>query len=641
MLRGARRLRARDGSGNETGMAQPVTPKAQRLDLLRSILRLFVAADSTDILATIQSEAEFLDLPSGGVLFHQGDATDDVYFVLSGRLRVSAEDPNRNVRVLGEVGRGETVGELALFTNEPRSATVVALRDSSVVKVTRTTLDRALKNEPQIAIAMTRIVIERFRRSERERQSPIVPVNVCFLPITPGVDARGLARSLQAVHPRHARPINILTATDIAERFGSDPASPQWQRYGALANFLDQVEARSEAVYLVADPHDSAWTRFCLQDADEILLIADASAKPDLSQIEAMLLAGSDSISIANRSLVLLHQPALRSPSGTAQWLGPRDVQRHFHIRPALPRDVARLARIVSGRGIGLVLAGGGARGFAHVGAFRALQEAGIDIDFVGGTSIGALMSMCVALDPTPDGFEAMAKKAFLMHPRGNITGDYNWLPMISLIKGLRTREALNEAIIEAAGRPIDTEDTWKTLFVVASDFSTASEAALTRGDLARNVIASYAIPGVLPPAFIDGHMMFDGGTFNNFPVDVMIRAGAGKIIGVDLAIETRMHYNLDEMPGTWALLRDRLRPRDKRLYPLPTIPETMVNSTFISSTAKQQAMCKLCDILFQPRISGIGLLEWRRYDDIVAAGYAHAKDVLSKMSEEELTEFK
>lgn len=622
-------------------MEQTVSPNAQRLDLLRAILRQYVAADSTDILATIQSEAEFLDLPSGGVLFRQGEATDDVYFVLSGRLRAHVDDGDHGMRTLGEIGRGETIGELAMFTGEPRSATIVALRDSSVVKVTRTTLDRALTREPQIGIAMTRIVIERFRRSERERQSPVVPVNICFLPITAGVDALSFAQRVRDAQPANARSITILTAADIAERFGTDANAPTWRRFGEIANFLDQTEARSGAVYLVADSHDSAWTRFCLQDADEILLIADATARPDLSAVEAALLSGDAAVSIAKRSLVLLHPPALRSPAGTARWLAARNVQRHFHIRPQMPRDIARLSRIISGRGVGLVLAGGGARGFAHVGTFRALEEAGIDIDFIGGTSIGALMSMCVAFDPTAASFDTMAKKAFLMHPRGNITGDYNWLPLISLVKGKRTREALNEAIIETAGRPIDTEDTWKTLFVIASNYSTASENVLTRGDLARNVIASYAIPGALPPAFIGGHLMFDGGTFNNFPVDVMIRAGAGKIIGVDLAIETQMNYDLDEAPGTWALLRDRLRPRAKRRYALPTIPETMVNSTFISSIAKQQAMCRLCDILFQPRIADVGLLEWRRYDDIVAAGYAHAKDVLAKLSDEQLAAFR
>lgn len=622
-------------------MLEPGTPNPQRLDLLRAILRRHVAFDSTDILATIQADAEFLDLPSGGVLFRQGETTDDVYFVLSGRLRASAKDGKGGTRILGDIGRGETIGELAVFTGEPRSATITALRDSSVVKVTRATLDRALMKAPQIGIAMTRIVIERFRRSERERQTPVVPVNICFLPITPGVDAVRLAERVREAQGASAR-VAMLTPATIADRFGTNAEKPVWQRYGEVAAYVDQIEARSGAVYLVADSADGPWTRFCLQYADEIVLLAGATGAPHLSAIETALLSGGEPVSIARQTLVLLHPANLKSPAGTAAWLDARPkLSRHFHIRQDAPRDIARIARIVSGRGVGLVLAGGGARGFAHVGVYRALEEAGIDVDFVGGTSIGALMSMCVAFDQSAEAFDRATRKAFLMHPRGNITGDYNWLPMISLVKGKRTRESLSRAIRDAAGRRINMEDTWKTLFVIASNFSTASEAVLTRGDLARNVIASYAIPGALPPAFINGDILFDGGTFNNFPVDVMIRMGAGKIIGVDLAIEQKLHFDLTRTPGTWALLRDRLRPRNKRRYPLPTIPETMVNSTFISSVAKQQAMCKLCDLLFQPRIPDVGLLEWRRYDDIVKAGYDTATAVLGKMTDAEIAAYR
>lgn len=622
-------------------MLQPGAPNPQRLDLLRRILRMHVASDQSDILATIQADAEFLDLPSGGILFRQGEHSDDVYFVLSGRLRATADDAKGRTRILGEIGRGETIGELAVFTGEPRSATITALRDSSVVKVTRATLDRALMKAPQIGISMTRIVIERFRRSERERQTPVVPVNVCFLPVTPGIDAVRFAARVREAQGAGAR-VAMLTPADIADRFGTNASKPVWQRYGEVAGYVDHIEARSGAVYLVADPDDGPWTRFCLQYADEIVLLAGATGAPHLSSIESALLAGDEPVSIARQTLVLLHPANLKSPAGTGAWLDARPkVSRHFHIRPDAPRDIARFARIVSGRGVGFVLAGGGARGFAHVGVYRALEEAGIDVDFVGGTSIGALMSMCVAFDQSAEAFDIATRKAFLMHPRGNITGDYNWFPIISLVKGKRTRESLSRAIRDAAGRRINMEDTWKTLFVIASNFSTATEAVLTRGDLARNVVASYAIPGALPPAFINGHILFDGGTFNNFPVDVMIRMGAGRIIGVDLAIEQKLHFDISRAPGTWTLLRDRLRPRNKRRYPLPTIPETMVNSTFISSVAKQEAMCRLVDLLFQPRIPDVGLLEWRRYDHIVKSGYDHAKAVLAKMSDAEIKGFK
>ena len=612
----------------------------RRSDLLLTILKGHFSSDDADLVERVQSEAEFIDLPSGGVLFLQGDHSDDVYFVLSGRLRAFV-DVGGERTTLGEIGRGETVGELALFTGEPRSASIVALRESTVAKVTRRLVERALAKSPQIALQMTRIIIERFRRSERQRQAPVVPVNVCLLPISAGIDAVAIAHSMRAAKGEDGKAIAIIDPEDIDKRFGRDAARTEREASGIVTRYIDEIEARSKAVYLVTDGTKSAWTELCLRHSDEILLLADASQAPGLSTVEANYLAGDAAVSIARQTLVLLHDTNTKSPTGTARWLKARRVSRHVHVRPKLPRDVRRLTRIISGNAIGLVLAGGGARGFAHVGVMKALEEAGIDVDFVGGTSIGAIMGSCLALDLSAEMISAAVHKAFLRHPKGNITGDYNFVPLVSLIKGKRTHGAMAQAIEDAAGADIDSEDTWKTFFVVASDFSIGNEALLDKGNLARNVIASYAIPGALPPMFIDGHMMFDGGTFNNFPVDVMIRLGAGQIIGVDLSTDHGRTFTIDRIPGTFTHLCDKFRSRKKQRYRLPTVPETLISSSFISSLSKQKSMRKLTDLLFQPRIERVGLLEWKRYEDVVAAGYTHAKNLLAAESEDKLKAFR
>jgi NTE family protein len=608
----------------------------QQRELLNTILRNHFASDNAEILEAIQSEAEYIDLGSGETLFRQGDSSDDVYFVLSGRLRALSENEPGAGKILGEIGRGETIGELAMFTGEPRSASIIALRNSLVVKVTRAAIEAAISKEPQIALSMTQIVIERFRRRERERQPLVVPVNVCILPITPGPDAAKFAESLRSAQAPSDLPVAVITPDDIARKFGTASDSPVWRHFGAVADFVGRIEAQSSAIYLAADGRDTAWTRFCLEHADEIVLLADAERAPGLSDLEQRCLATKTPVSIARQTLVLLHKAAAKIPNGTAQWLDARYVSRHFHIRPELPRDMLRLARIVSGRAIGLVLAGGGAKGFAHVGVIRALEEAGIEVDYVGGTSIGAIMGMVLALGLDAGRIATAVHKAFLLHPKGNITGDYNFVPLVSLIKGLRAHGAMTAAVRDAADADIDMEDTWKTFFVIASNFSTGSEAVLLRGSLTRNVIASYAIPGALPPIFVDGNMMYDGGTFNNFPVDVMAQLGAGRIIGVDLSTDLGRTFEIDRVPGTFALLRDRLRARSKRRYHLPSVPETLLASSFITSISKQKTVRKFADLLFQPRVAGVGLLDWKRYDDVVAIGYHHAREVLAGLSDEQ-----
>lgn len=613
----------------------------QRDALLQTVLRDYFASDNAAILHTIRAEAEYVDLVSGAILLRQGDVSHDVYFVLSGRLHALSETESGARKILGEIGRGETIGELALFTGEPRSATVVAVRDTLLVKVTRAMIERTILQHPEIEMSMMRVVIRRFRQRERERQAPLVPVNICILPITSGPDAAGFARSLRNAQIAEAGPVTVVTADDVANHFGTLDHRPG-QRNDALAGYIDDIEARSRAVYLAADGDDTAWTRFCLRHADEVLLLADAGHGPGLSAVERACLSPAAPISIARQTLVLLHRIDTRIPTGTAHWLNARPDARHFHIRPELPADMRRLARIVSGRGIGLVLSGGGARGFAHVGVIKALEEAGIPVDMLGGSSIGAVMGMVLALGRSADEVAAAVRKAFLEHPRGNVTGDYNFVPLVSLIKGARTRSAMTQAVRDATGRDaIDSEDCWTTFFTIASDFSTGSEAVLLRGDLTRNVGASYAIPGALPPVFVGGHMMFDGSTFNNFPVDVMARLGAGRVIGVDLSVDREQLFDIDHVPGTLALLRDKLRPRAKRRYRLPSVPETMLRSSFITSISKQKEMGKFTDLLFRPRITEGRLLDWSRFEEVVAAGYSQARDMLAGLSDEQRKMFR
>jgi NTE family protein len=621
-------------------MLNPDSDSRQQQELLKTILRQHFASDDAEILRTIQSQADYIDLGPGEMLFRQGDISDDVYFVLSGRLRALSEGEGGTSTILGEIGRGETIGELAMFTGEPRSASIIALRNSSLVKLAHAAIENIISKQPQIALSMTRLVIQRFRRRERERPMPVVPVNICLLPITPGTDAAKFADRLRAAQPPSHTPIAIISFGDIASRFGAVPDEAVWRRDGAVTEYVGRIEAQCSAIYLAADAPDTAWTRFCLQHADEILLLADAAGDAGLSEVERRCLVGQTPVSIARQTLVLLHEATARTPRGTARWLDARPVSRHFHIRPDLVSDMHRLARIVSGRAVGLVLAGGGAKGFAHVGVIRALEEADMEVDYVGGTSIGAVMGMELALGLNAAKIASAVRKAFLLHPKGNITGDYNFIPLVSLIKGLRSHGATAAAVRDAAGADIDMEDTWKTFFVIASNYSTGSETVLSRGNLARNVIASYAIPGALPPAFIDGHMMYDGGTFNNFPVDVMAQLGVGRIIGVDLSTNHGRSFPFDRVPSTLALLGDKLRPWAKRRYHLPSLPETLLASSFITSISKQKATRKFVDLLFRPRITRIGLLDWKHYDDIVAIGYNHAKEVLAGLSDDKRKPF-
>jgi NTE family protein len=142
------------------------------------------------------------------------------------------------------------------------------------------------------------------------------------------------------------------------------------------------------------------------------------------------------------------------------------DLADHLHVRPSLEADMARLARFVNRSGTGLVLAGGGARGLAHLGVLRALKEQGVEIDCVGGTSIGAVMATYVASDRPLDHVMRNARTAFETRP----TGDFNPFPWISIFRGQRLRRILETAIRDLLGFDADVEDLWKRSFSIATN---------------------------------------------------------------------------------------------------------------------------------------------------------------------------
>ena len=328
--------------------------------------------------------------------------------------------------------------------------------------------------------------------------------------------------------------------------------------------------------------------------------------------------------------LVLLHPRQTKNPRGTRAWLDRREVAGHHHIRPDVDADMARLARIESHTAVGLVFAGGGARGLAHLGVYRALQERGVDVDYVGGTSIGAIMGALVATNVAVPDATRIARKSFSTNP----TGDFNVLPLLSLIKGRRLRRVIDRALGDLVGFGADIEDLWKNYYCVASNYSQARETLIRRGSLAKALRASIAIPGALPPVVHEGDLLCDGGTFNNFPVDVMQHMrGVGTVIGVDLGVLRTRRFETDEVPGTWALLRDRMRPYPKRRYKFPSLLSYLMNVQILYSTSRQAGKRKLTDVYFNPPLERVGMLQWDRFDEIVEQGHAHGVAVLDELA--------
>lgn len=600
--------------------------KGHREMLVDGLKRIF-GEFNKDMLERVLPRLDWVELAGGDVLFQQGEADDSLYFVISGRLRACRVDDAGREAVLGEVARGETVGEMAFFTGEPRAATIVALRDCVLAKFSGKVFRGLLMAYPLISLNITRLVIERLQRASMLRKPGAKPVTLAVAAITEGLDLRALGERLAHT----LRPFGstlVVTAALMGEWLG-DAAAAQAPRSDAdwahrIARKLEQIETENHFVLFVADALPTEWTRRCLRHCDEVLLFARAGTDTGLSPVEAQCLRPAAERNRLSQTLVLLHPVGTRTPLGTSEWHNSRALARHIHIRDELDRDWERLGRLVSGNSTGLVLSGGGARGFAHLGVMKALQEAGIGYDLTGGTSIGAVMAAYAGMDLPADEIIANARHAFKTSP----TGDFNLVPLISLVGGKRLRRAIDSAVVAAMGEDIFIEDLWKGFFCVTSNYSTSSECVLTRGPLAKSIRASVSIPGALPPVMLEGDLHIDGGTFNNFPADVMNRMGALRIVGVDLLRDRSFKYQMDEVPSAGRLLADKLRGRRNRL---PGLTSLLLNTSTMYSYARQRETHRLVDMYFSPGVHRFGMLDWAQFDRIVQAGYDYARAELER----------
>jgi NTE family protein len=595
------------------------------IKLLEEALKRVFGEFDHHMLERVLPRFEWVELVGGQVLFHQDERDDTLYFVISGRLRATRVDEDDEHRVLGDITRGESVGELAFFTGEPRTATVSAVRDTLLARIRGDVFRELLVEYPLVSLNLTRLVIQRSRR-EGLKKTGHEPVTFGLVAGTPGIDLRLAARQLAG--EMAGASVQVVTSQDVDAWLG-EPGAAQtppgdMARSARLAHKLEQVEADNRYVFFIADAELTEWTRRCTRHADRVLVLADFAGDPKPGRIEQECLHAGQHAEHADTVLVLLHGSGNRPPSGTARWLEPRKLTTHLHVRRDRPADWGRAARVVSGRAVGLVLSGGGARGFAHLGVMKALQEAGQSWDIVGGTSMGSAMGAYAGMDLPVDEAIRLAREAFRQNP----TGDYNILPVVALISGGRLRRIIDSSVHSVMGEGCGIEDLWKTYFCVSTNYSAAREAVLTRGPLAKSIRASVAIPGALPPVMLDGELHIDGGTFNNFPVDVMAGMGTAKIIGVNLLREGSRKYAMDEVPGGMRLAIDKLRGKRHRL---PGIVPLLINTTILYSYARQGASKRMVDTYFAPPVHGFGMLDWSKFDRIVAAGYRYAAEQLEK----------
>ncbi|HEX8244860.1 MAG TPA: cyclic nucleotide-binding and patatin-like phospholipase domain-containing protein [Longimicrobium sp.] len=569
------------------------------------------------LLDDVEKAADWLYLARGDVLFEQGDPADGLYFVVSGRLLVEHVDRDGTARPLGEAGRGQSMGEMAFFTGAPRSARASAIRDSVLVQFTNAEFDALVSTRPQLMRHVAAGLVERLNRANAHGQGTRV-TNLAVLGASPGAPVAAfcdrLARALGAFGP--VLRLNAAMVDAYAGEPGISQAAEESPESARLLAWIEAREGSHRFLVFEADAQPTAWTRRCLHQADRVILLARADEDPAPGPLERALLKHPRRVTDARQWLVLVHpERAEQLPAGTRRWLDGRSVEHHHHLRWGDGEDLGRLARHLAGRAVALVLGGGGARGFAHIGMYRALREAGVPIDLVGGTSMGASIAAQVAMGWGPERIETMNRRVWVkIRPHKVYT-----LPLISIIS---TRKS--DRVGKMLYGDTEIEDLWTPYFCISSNLSTAEMMIHRRGSLLWAATASASLPGAAQPVLMDGQLLCDGALLNNLPADVARRMGCGTVIAAEVSVEEDAQFCCDRIPRAGEILRDRIFRR--RRIKFPSLMEIALRASMLHSAWGERAALQDADFTLRPPIDGFRLMDFSVLEPLVKVGYDYAR---------------
>lgn len=518
--------------------------------------------------AALLAGGETVRVRAGEWLVRAGELAEALYILRSGRLEC--------VAATGEItilDRGSVIGDLSLVTNLPHEVSVRARRDSELLAVAAPAVRQLLRDRPEIATSLLRTYGARLREDAPPPACAPPARTLAVVPLQTGLPMAELCEALQRELARGGP----LARLDGAAALGE-------------AGRVRALERRHEQVLLIAGAPGTGdeWTEFCLTHADRILAVTAGGPVPLALQLQPAL-----------RGCELLFLEGSVGTRGLGLWLDVLEPRGHHVIRrgESMRTGTASVARRLSGRSVGLVLSGGAARGFAHIGVLEELRTAGVTIDRIGGTSMGAFIGALAAMGMEPDEIDARCYEEWV---KRNPLSDYR-IPRVSLIRGNRAEAMLERTL------PGSIEQLPLDFFSVSCDLTSGEAVVHRRGPLVDAVGASISLPGLVPPLAREGRLLVDGGVLNNLPVDVMAAAGEGPIIASDVTNRRG------------AVAGDSL-----------TIGETLMRTLTLGSVDTAAAAQRYADLVITPEDQGVGFLEFHQIDRLREAGRRAAHDALA-----------
>lgn len=542
--------------------------------------------------------AAWFSLPGGATLFEPGEAAEQLYFLKTGRLGAFRRENGQEPQFLGLIRPGEPAGEMAMIGDTAHSASMVALRDSEMFSLPRDVFFEAAEEDPSVLLELSRLMIHRARQA---RSQPAVgdPSVFGFIAVEPGAPIRPVVERL-------GRCIENLGYTVTVEGGEALLAPTEW---------FGHVEHNHDFVLYVAEADETAWGHVVGRQVDRLFRVGRGDRAPP-SAIPSYASGPLQAQRLVD--LILLQSASLARPSGSEAWVAATQPARLFHLRENGVADLQRLARVMTGQSVGLVLSGGGARAYAHIGAIQAMRERAIPIDFVGGASMGAIIAAGLAMGWDDGEMEARIRKAFVdSSPLDDIA-----FPMIAMTRGEKVKARLEEHF-----GGVEISDLWLPFFCVSSNLTSGAYQLHRSGELQAALRASIALPGVMPPATDHGSVLVDGAVMKNFPADVMRALQPGPIVGVDVTLGRSITADdLITPPSLWSWITSGEWRRG------PPIVALLMRAATVTSGRDINAAREATDVLITPKLEGIDIRDWRAFEPAVKAGRVAASFALDTL---------
>ncbi len=603
-------------------LADQMLPRIQRTQLALAFHDL-VGPIEAQTLHELQRKVTWHHFIAGDVLIRQGEIGDTMYLVVNGRLRMETKNNGQVARNMGEIGSGECVGEYALVSNQPRSATVIALRDSDVVGISRQIYEELVSEHPGFLSAITRLMVDRFRRNALQlgvKNHSVITIAV--QPLDSIVPIQAVVQSLYAelstfgptLHLDRQRFDNLFGKKGAALVSQDDPLNYP------VTNWLNEQEHNYQCILYELESSSSAWTQRCLRQSDRILSIGMGNSSPTITEVSSPVEKDGRNI---RRELVLVQDSALDYPSDTSSWLKTNHFRTFHHVRIGVKADFARLARRITNRATCVVFSGGGARGFAQAGAIHAIEELGIPIDMIGGTSIGALMGAAMAAGMRYERIVDICRN--FASPKKIL--DYTF-PITALAA---SRKVSN--IYKNVFGDLQIENLWTPFFCVSTNLTQSQPLIHRSGSVWLAVRASTAIPGIFSPVAYEGNVLVDGGVMNMFPVDIMKEeCHGGQVIGVNCSPKKNKFsgYNFNSGVSGWRILLQKILPLGKK-QKVPSIFTNLMGASEVNGIYNRNQLEDMVDILIKPPVTQFDTLDFGAYSELIEIGYQHTYKRLSE----------